>query len=34
VAGSRAAKLTTRGREELRTRLGVDLEGVEGLRAA
>ncbi|MGR4864291.1 ArsR/SmtB family transcription factor [Caulobacter sp. LARHSG274] len=34
VAGSRAARLTTRGREELRTRLGVDLEGVEGLQAA
>jgi DNA-binding transcriptional ArsR family regulator len=34
VAGSRAARLTTRGREELRTRLGVDLDGVEGLRAA
>jgi DNA-binding transcriptional ArsR family regulator len=34
VSGSRAAKLTARGREELRTRLGVDLEGVEGLRAA
>jgi DNA-binding transcriptional ArsR family regulator len=34
VAGSRAARLTTLGREELRRRLGVDLEAVEGRQAA
>jgi DNA-binding PadR family transcriptional regulator len=34
VAGSRAARLTTLGREELRKRLGVDLEAIEGRRAA
>ncbi len=34
VAGSRAARLTTLGREELRGRLGVDLEGLEGREAA
>jgi DNA-binding transcriptional ArsR family regulator len=31
---SRAVKLTARGREELRARLGVDLEAVEGREAA
>ena len=31
---SRAVKLTTRGREELRARLGVDLEALEGREAA
>ena len=34
VAGSRAARLTTLGREELRERLGVDLEGMAGREAA
>jgi len=34
VAGSRAARLTTLGREELKKRLGVDLEAVNGLKAA
>src|SRR6478752_10575990 len=34
VAGSRAARLTGVGREELRKRLGVDLEAVEGRAAA
>ncbi|WP_246263476.1 ArsR/SmtB family transcription factor [Caulobacter soli] len=34
VAGSRAARLTTLGREELRQRLGVDLDGLEGREAA
>jgi DNA-binding transcriptional ArsR family regulator len=34
VAGSRAARLTTLGREELRKQLGVDLEAVEGRAAA
>lgn len=34
VAGSRAARLTTLGREELRQRLGVDLEAMEGRKAA
>jgi hypothetical protein len=34
LAGSRAARLTTRGREELRQRLGVDLEAIEGRAAA
>lgn len=34
VAGSRAASLTTLGREELRARLGVDLEGMAGREAA
>jgi DNA-binding PadR family transcriptional regulator len=34
TAGSRAARLTTLGREELRKRLGVDLEALEGRAAA
>ncbi|KRA62456.1 ArsR family transcriptional regulator [Caulobacter sp. Root656] len=34
VAGSRAARLTTLGREELRQRLGVDLEAIEDRAAA
>ena len=34
VVGSRAARLTTLGREEVRARLGVDLEAVEGRAAA
>jgi DNA-binding transcriptional ArsR family regulator len=34
VAGSRAARLTTVGREALRERLGVDLEALEGRQAA
>lgn len=34
VAGSRAARLTTLGREALRERLGVDLEGMAGREAA
>jgi DNA-binding transcriptional ArsR family regulator len=34
VAGSRAARLTTLGREALRERLGVDLEALEGRQAA
>ena len=34
AAGSRAARLTTLGREEVRARLGVDLEAVEGREAA
>ncbi|CAN5148880.1 winged helix-turn-helix domain-containing protein [soil metagenome] len=34
VAGSRAARLTTRGREQLRKRLGVDLDGMAGREAA
>jgi DNA-binding transcriptional ArsR family regulator len=34
VAGSRAARLTTQGREALRDRLGVDLHAVEGREAA
>ena len=34
VAGSRAARLTTLGREELRRRLGVDLVALEGREAA
>jgi DNA-binding transcriptional ArsR family regulator len=34
VAGSRAARLTTLGREEMRRRLGVDLESLEGREAA
>jgi DNA-binding transcriptional ArsR family regulator len=34
VAGSRAARLTTLGRDELRKRLGVDLEALEGRAAA
>jgi len=34
LPGSRAARLTTLGREELRKRLGVDLEGLEGREAA
>ena len=34
VAGSRAARLTTLGRAELRERLGVDLEGMAGREAA
>jgi DNA-binding transcriptional ArsR family regulator len=34
LAGSRAARLTTLGREELRQRLGVDLESLEGREAA
>jgi DNA-binding transcriptional ArsR family regulator len=34
VAGSRAARLTTLGRAELRARLRVDLEALEGLEAA
>jgi DNA-binding transcriptional ArsR family regulator len=34
VAGSRAARLTTVGREELRERLGVNLEAIDGRQAA
>jgi hypothetical protein len=34
VDGSRAARLTTLGREELRARLGVDLDEMEGREAA
>jgi DNA-binding transcriptional ArsR family regulator len=34
IAGSRAAGLTTRGREALRERLGVDLDSLEGRQAA
>jgi DNA-binding transcriptional ArsR family regulator len=34
VPGSRAARATTLGREELRLRLGVDLEAIEGREAA
>jgi len=33
-AGSRAVKLTTLGREELRERLGVDLDAMQGRKAA